>query len=190
MGLHFLHRHGGRRLRQYLEQPPLDTAPEELEAEGEPPKAQLDFEVPLDGWKPIAVQDAPPHPDELPRRFIDGGHLGQTVAWLQDAEGHPIPVRLSEIGGVCVRTHGRTLYREFAVVERVVSLVTEPFPPAEVAEFASALAESGIRLLPAQPPRVGTSERAVSFDFERMGEQPRVRTQHEMAVLEEQACCR
>jgi hypothetical protein len=185
MTLEFLHEHGGRRLRQYLEQPPLALSADEDANEPEE-EVRLDLEMEPDDWRALSV-DVPVDPDVMPRRFIDGCHAGETVAWLQDAVGHPIPVRLAEIGGVCMRIEGRTLKREFAHVERVVSMIVDPFPWHEVEGFAGALSETGLRLLPAALPFVNEEERGLTYDFERMREQVRARSLAEMGVLEELA---
>jgi hypothetical protein len=189
MGLDFLHHYGGRRLQAFVVQPVLDS-PEILDdIEDSVPTVQLDLEYPLDGWRPVPVSDGPLDDNSLPRRFIDGCHAGETVAWLQDDLGHPIPVRLAEIGGVCLRVEGRVLRREFAVVERVVSMIVEPFPQLEVHAFAQALAEHNLRLLPAKLPLLDREVRGLTYDFERMREQARVRSQYEMEALEEKALC-
>src|SRR6185437_6269498 len=184
MSLDFLLHYGGRRLRQYVVQPPLDAPPDENE---KTTKATLDFELAPDAWEAKPVASDTVDPAAMPRRFIDGCHYGETVAWLQDALGHPIPVRLAEIGGVCMGIDGRTLRREFAHVERVVSLIVDPFPWHDVEIFAAALREIDLRLLPANLPELDAGQRGLTHDFERMREQPRVRCQHEMAVLEELA---
>jgi hypothetical protein len=188
MGLDFLQHYGGRRLRPYALQPVLDSAADGDGAESEM-TVQLDLECPLDDWRPLRVGDSPLSADAIPRRFIDGCHAGETVAWLQDDAGHPIPVRLAEIGGVALRVEGRELRREFAVVERVVSMIVEPFPRFDVEAFARALAGHGLRLLPATLPLLAKDTRGLTYDFERMREQIRVRTQYEMEVLEEVALC-
>lgn len=184
MSLDFLLHYGGRRLRQYVAQPPLDAPADDDE---EAPKANLDFEMPSDDWQPRAVAADTVDPDAMPRRFIDGCHCGETVAWLRDSLSHPIPIRLAEIGGVCMRIDGRSLRREFVHVERVISLIVDPFPWHEVEAFAAALRQTDLRLLPANLPEFDDGRRGLTHDFERMREQPRLRTQHEMAVLEELA---
>src|SRR5262249_20056007 len=127
MPFDFLHQHRARRLRQYLEQPPLELPETDAAAQADEPEVCLDLEYDAEDWRPIPIS-GPIDPDVLPRRFIDGCHRGETVAWLQAPQGYPIPVRLAEIGGVCMQLDGRTLRREFAVVERVVSLIVDPFP--------------------------------------------------------------
>jgi hypothetical protein len=127
---------------------------------------------------------------EAPRRFVDGCHVGHTIAWLQDAEGHPIPLMLAEIGGVCLERDGRELRRAFQVVERVVSLVVDPFPWNEVEDFAIALAGSGFRLLPASlwDGWPGTDWTA-SYEFESMRKKAENRSNYEMRILKEVALC-
>src|SRR5689334_13763144 len=100
MSLDFLLHYGGRRLRPYIEQPPLEPPADEEEEEQ---KVALDFELPPDAWEPRSVVADTIDPSAMPQRFIDGCHYGQTAAWLQDSFGHPIPVRLAEIGGVCMQ---------------------------------------------------------------------------------------
>jgi hypothetical protein len=188
MGLDFLQQYGGRRLLPYLEQPPLDLPTPEPDGEDSTSAVQLDLECGLDAWRPLTVEGQLDSA-AMPRRFIDGCHAGETVAWLQDNAGHPVPVRLAEIGGVCMRVEGRALRREFAQVERVVSMIVEPFPPGEVEFFAAALAQNGFRLLPAKLPLLDNQTRGPTYDFARMREQARVRTQYEMGLLEERALC-
>jgi hypothetical protein len=188
MGLDFLQHYGGRRLRPYAEQPPLDSPAADGDGQEPKPPVQLDLECPLEDWRPLPAE-GPVDPDALPRRFIDGCHAGETIAWLQDDLGHPIPVRLAEVGGVCMRAEGRTLRREFALVERAVSMIVDPFPWHEVEGFATALVDSGMRLLPAALPLLEEERRGLTYDFERMREQTRVRSQYEMEVLEELALC-
>jgi hypothetical protein len=188
MSLDFLLHYGGRRLRQYIAQPLLDAPVDEDEVE-EGPKITLDFESPLEDWQPRSVVADTVDPAALPQRFIDGCHSGETVAWLQDTANHPIPVRLAEIGGVCMRIDGRALRREFVRVERVLSLIADPFPWHEVEGFAAALTEMDLRLLPAMLPKIDEERRGPTYDFERMREQTRIRSQYEMEVLEGLALC-
>jgi hypothetical protein len=189
MSLDFLLHYGGRRLRQYVEQPPLDSRADFADDEAEGPKVALDFELPPDEWQPRSVVAESVDPAALPRRFIDGCHSGETVAWLQDAAHHPIPVRLAEIGGVCMRLDGRSLRREFVHLERVISLIVDPFPWHEVEIFATALADAPMRLLPAPPPKIDQETRGLTYDYERMREQTYNRCQVEMRILEELALC-
>jgi hypothetical protein len=184
MSLDFLLQYGGRRLWQYIEQPPLDPT-EEDESE-EAPSILLDVEQPLDAWKPRDVAADAVDPAALPQRFIDGCHYGGTVAWLRDALGHPIPVRLAEVGGVCLRSEGRNLRRQFAHIERIVSLIVDPFPWHEVESFATALASIDMRLLPALPPKI-EEERRLTYDYASMEQRTYTQAQVEMRILEELA---
>jgi hypothetical protein len=188
MSSDFLLRYGGRRLRQYVEQPPLDGHGDAAHEEDNGSTVSLDFEMPPDAWRPRSVESAALDPSAMPRRFIDGCHAGETIAWLRDDAGHPIPVRLAQIGGVCLRIDGRTPRREFERVQRVVSLVADPFPEDEVEGFAAELSARSLRLLRAMPPKNEAGKRELTYDFERMREQTRVRAQHEMATLEQYAC--
>lgn len=197
MGLDFLLAYGGRRMRPYPEQPELET-PGAAGAEGgetaeDDVRVDHTYELGDDDWRAISVAEHAPDWDEAPRRFVDGCHVGRTIAWLQDAEGHPIPLMLSEIGGVCVERDGRELRRSFQVVERVVALVVDPFPWNEVEDFAIALAGNGFRLLPASAFREADpgdpSHWAVSYDFEAMRRKAEYRSMYEMQVLEEVALC-
>ncbi len=192
MGLEFLREHGGRRVRSSPEQPELDQPEEAGDEEDSPAEEAVDhdYECDRDSWRPIVVDGAAIDWDEAPRRFVDGCHVGHTIAWLQDAEGHPVPLMLAEIGGVCLERDGRDLRRAFQVVERVVALVVDSFPWNEVEEFAIALIGSGFRLLSASAPRAdGRADWAASYDFEVMRRKAQNRSNYEMQVLEEAALC-
>lgn len=192
MSLDFLHRYGARRLTVYTPPPPPE-AEEQAPAAGE--SIDLEIERAEHEWHAINVEDELPRPDELPQRFVDGSYFGENVAWLQDAEGRPIPVRLAEIGGVCMRSDGRTLRRETAVVERVVGALLDPFPWEEVEAFVAALQQDRLQLLCLQPQRndadanePGIPEtRELSFDFRRNSEAVRTGVMREMADLESMA---
>ena len=185
MGLDFLHQYGGRRLRSYPP-PPLADPPDGV-GDDEKPAVDLDIELSPDQWSPRDVGDGPPDPTVLPRRFIDGCHSGEIIAVLRAPGDYLIPVRLAEIGGICIRAEGSALRREFAVVQRVVSLILDPFPWEEVEEFAAGLIEVGIRLVPALPPKDKDGRRGLTRRFEQMREQPRAAVQRAMRVLEELA---
>lgn len=189
MSLDFLRHYGARRLRQYVDQPPLILAADAAENEDDKPTVALDFESPPEAWQPRSVVADTVDPEALPSRFIDGCHYGETIAWLRDAAFHPFPVRLAEIGGVCMRIEGRALVREFVYVERVVALIVETFPWREIEIFAAQLSEMQLRLLPATLPKLDDERRGPTHDFERMREQTRIRSQYEMETLEELALC-
>lgn len=186
MGLDFLLNYGGRRLRQYTEQPLLDSSEAAGAEEGEDTKVTLDFELELDDWVSRLVVSDSLDPATMPQRFIDGCHYGNTVACLQDSVGHPIPVRLAEIGGVSMRIDGRALRREFAHIERIVCLTVDPFPWPAVEDFAAALTEVDMRLLPALPPEIN-DVRQLTYDYASMEQRTYTQAQVEMRVLEELA---
>jgi len=193
MGLEFLNDHGASRVRPYPNQPELEPSdePDGSGAEGEE-EEQVDHAYELEGrpWQPIDVTRSEVEWSEAPKRFIDGCHVGRTIAWLQDARGYPVPLMLAEIGGVCVDRESRDLRRSFEVIERVVALAVDPFLWHEVEDFAIALADSGFRLLPVSLIKVeGRRERVASFDFEVMRKKAHNRSMEEMAVLEEVALC-
>lgn len=186
MGLDFLRDNGARRMAAYDPQPPLWDAPTD-EADV-PEEVTLDYEIDRASWTARVVTQ-PPGWDPLdwperPVRFIDGKDVGQTIAWLRAPGGYPVPVRLSEIGGVAVRVADGLCRRESASVERVVSMVVDPFPWDEIESFAAALQVNGFHLLPATPPG---PNRKPSFDFEEMRKAAQNRSNTEMAVLEEAA---
>jgi hypothetical protein len=183
MGLDFLFRHGGRRLRAYIEQPPLDLSSADGSEEEDGPQVALDFEMAPDDWVARTVASDVFDPAAMPLRFVDGCHSGKTVACLQDSVRHPIPVRLAEIGGVCMCADGRSLRREFAFIERIVCAIVDPFPWHEVEDFAAALAGIGMRLLPALPPKV-EEVRQLTYDYASMEQRTYTQAQVEMRVLE------
>jgi hypothetical protein len=184
MSLDFLLHYGGRRLRPYVEQPPLESPTDEEAEEGQ--KVALDFEMPLDAWQPRSVAADSIDPTAVPQRFIDGCHYGQTIAWLRDSFGRPIPVRLAEIGGVCMHSDGRSVRRQFAHVERIVCLILDRFPWHEVEEFAEALATTDMRLVPALPPIID-GVRQLTYDYASMEQRTYNQAQVEMRILEELA---
>jgi len=166
--------------------PTLPTMPDATEDQDEQPIVDLTIEVKdAAQWAPILVDEQPPaHSGEFPVRFIDGCQAGQPVLCLSvRGRGWPIPLFLAEVGAVALRLEGRQFVREFCVVERVLSFVTDPFPWEQVEGFATALAndaEFRIRVLPANMPPTGHS----LFDYEVMRGQARARVQQEMTNLE------
>lgn len=183
MGLDFLQHYGGRRLRQYIEQPAL-VSPTDEEVEDR----HLHFELPPEDWQPRFVAAEALDPSAIPQRFIDGCHYGTWIICLNDSFGHPIPVRLAEIGGVCMRMDGRSLRRECPPqIERIVCLLVDPFPWYEVEEFALALEEKiNMRLSAASPPK-NAGELQMTFDYASRAQWTYTQTQTEMRHLEELA---
>lgn len=183
MSFNFFQDFGGTRLDGYPPPEPMDEPDDEAD-----PATDLDYEVAADQWAPhtpaLSEDWKPDQWDERPRRFIDGKDVGETVAWLRAPGGYPAPVRLSQIGSIVAEIRGRHIRRVFYATERVVSLVTDPFPWSSVEVFAGELQEQGFRLLPARPPQVGGRTRC-TFDFEKMRKAAQNRSNTEMAVLEE-----
>lgn len=182
----FLRSNGAHRVREHIGPP--TTFPDEESGQGEEldeEKVDLDCEVAPDKWKAIPVRSHAklgnwPY---KPSHFIDGKDVGRTVAWLRNQKGYPVPVRLSQIGAVVMRNDNGVLRRDFASVERVVSLAADYFPWYEVENFAMALKERGFRMLICQPAKN-------EFDFERMRKATANRSLDEMTRLEKQALVR
>jgi hypothetical protein len=182
MRLEFVHAYGGRRFTIYAPQPPLWGDP--ADAEDAQDEADLDYELPRDAWEALD----PDLPDswrpgdwpERPLRFVDGKDVGETVTCLTAPGGYPVPVRLSEIGGVVVRVEDGVCRREWSDIERVVTLVGDVFPAGEVGSFGAALQSAGMRLALAEPPEGGPS-----YDLERMRKAAQNRSNVEMSVLED-----
>src|SRR5690606_18680444 len=94
---------------------------------------------------------------------------------------------LAEIGSVCLSGRNGTLRREFEIVERVVTMIIDPFPWHEIESFAVALKRIGLRLLPANPPEDELGRRRATFDFQVMRQRTQNKSNYEMEVLEELA---
>jgi hypothetical protein len=177
----FFRRHAGAAVGTYPVQGELDAVSED--------RAELiewDVEQPADAWKPVPLPEAPPHPGEIPVRFIDGCESGHAVACLRAPEvGWPIPVFLAEVGGVAMRLKGRDLRRDFFGVDRVISFVTDPFPWTEVEALAASLVnlpDFPLRVLPTDRPKVEDS--IDLFDYEKMRKAAQNRANNEMANWE------
>jgi len=185
MGLDFLQMYAGRRLERYDPQPTLLDAPANNEQIKEE-RIDLDYQQKQDAWKAINCNSRgnwrPEDWPERPIRFVDGKDVGQTIAWLRAPGGYPVPIRLSQIGSVTMRIADGECRREYQIVERVVSMVVDPFPWYEVESFASALQAHDFRLLPAYPP-----DGTLSYDFEKMRRATQDRSKDEMSLLEEAA---
>lgn len=188
MGLDFLRDSGARRLSRAPDQPIL-TRPEGDDDEAAGTAEDLEYETGGSPWRPIPCGTCVPAADEIPRRFIDGCYRGETVAWVQTPEGHPVPIRLAEVGGICLRDADRTLVRETAATRRLVAMIADPFGWDQIEGFAAALAEHDFRLLTVQPPVVDadTGLRAPVFDFALMHRQTHNAVIPAMKVLEEEA---
>jgi hypothetical protein len=186
MGLDFVQNYGGCRVDQYNPQPPLWDEPPDDEQEQDEDRVNLDYEIDRADWEVMSLNVSenwrPGDWPERPVRFVDGKDVGRTIAWLLAPGGYPVPVRLSEIGSVVMRVVDGECRREFAVTERVVSMVADVFPWDEVESFAAALQANGFRLLSAYPP-----SGIPSYDFEKMRKAAQNRSNDEMGVLEEAA---
>ncbi len=177
----FMQSYGGRRLEQYE---PTEPMWDETGDDGQPPEnVMLDVEEERDEWR---ARGTLLHPlwrardwAERPVRFVDGKDVGQTVAWLRGPLGHPVPIRLAEIGSVVIRVEDGVCRREFAKVERAVSMVASVFPWEEMESLAIALQVCDMRLLPALP-----LAGKLSYDFEPMRKAAQNRSNYEMEVLE------
>lgn len=183
MGLEFLRNKGARRMRDDMLGPVLLDNENGQSGEQEKHK-YLDYEVAAEEWEPIDINNVsiPEQWELCPNYFIDGKDLGRTVAWLQTDEWFPVPVRLSEIGSVVIHNDGGKLRREWYTVERVVSMIVDPFPWYEIESFAAALQEEGFRLLPCQKP-----QGRLTYDFQEMRKATQNRTLDEMMRLEKRA---
>lgn len=187
MGLDFLQTNGARRIRAYPSLPFLLDDGRAMDDPDEEERLMYDIECAADEWSPRNVNqaDVPRNWRWRPKRFIDGKDVGRTVAWLQSADGYPVPVRLSEIGACVLCDDHGSLRREFSVVERVVCLMGDFFPWDEIESFARALALHDFRLLIASVPNGGAA-----FDFEPMRVSTQSRSNDEMIRLERQALMR
>lgn len=162
-------------------QPNIPPDPDEGD---EKETVDLSVDVAANEWEGKLVDETPARDGEFPTRFIDGSQAGQPVLCVRSPQGWPIPLVLSEVGAVALKSIGRRFEREFVAVERVLSFVSDPFPWEEVEAFADALMnkpELRLRVLPANRPQEAHSP----FDYEVM--RTRARAQHEMATLEKLA---
>lgn len=157
MSLDFLSHNGASRVTGEVAQPGFlfddpdpDTAPQE--------SVNLEIETSANDWAPQEVLSSGDwrNWDARPARFVDGKDVGRTVAWLQNADGYPCPVRLAQVGAIAMREANGELRREFAHVERVV-VMADMFPWEEVESFGRALKANGFRLLLVNPPQAGWS---------------------------------
>lgn len=162
--------------------PPQPTVPE---ADPDGPAAEtvdLNVETPAAEWKAVVVGEAPAKAGEYPVRFIDGSIYSQPVLCLRAPVGWPVPILVAEVGAVALRLDGRRFTRKFALVERLLSLVPDPFPWAGVEGFAAAVRNDPAleaRLVPANPPRDGNP-----FDYEVMRQQAYHRCEQDMLNAE------
>ena len=146
-------------------------------------KIDRSIEVVEDEWIALPTGTTSARAEETPQRFIDGSQSGQPVLCVRSPQGYPIPLYLSEVGAVALRSEGRGFVREFVAMDRVLSLVADVFDWADVEEFAEDIVskpELRLRLLPANRP----TEEHNPFDYELMRSQARNRAQQEMTSFE------
>lgn len=188
MGLDFIKQYGGHRLVGYEPQPMLleNASEDTLEEDQSNELIDLSYEVNENYWQSFNLQLPTNWTisdwSDRPLRFIDGKNVGEIIAWLKAPGGYPIPVRFSQIGSVVMRLVNGELKRDFAIIERVISMITSLFPWQEVEAFAAALQKHKFRLLSASLP-----DGKPSYDFERMRSATEWRTTYEMILLEELA---
>jgi hypothetical protein len=190
MEIGFFKNYGGQRVERDLpfSTPSNDDGEQADDTTEQRPVVNFDIEVPCEKWfarNPL-LPSAWRARDwaNCPMRFVDGKDVGQTVAWLRGGD-YPVPVRLAEIGGVAMRVVDEELRREYAEVRRVVAMDTSPFPWDEVEDFAIALRNYEMYLLPTTRPG-----QELSYDFdvlEKLTKATRRRTSYEMGLLEELA---
>jgi hypothetical protein len=185
MAFDFILNNAGRRLAVDTSLPiPLNfssNTDDEIQAE-----IDLSLEMPETNWQRVLVDRVtgwqPSEWNYSPIRFVDGKDVGQTVAWVYSPDGYPIPIRLAQIGSVVMTMdHGET-HRSYSIVERVVSMVVDPFPWEEIESFARSLQANGLRLLPAY-----LSIDEATYEFEKLRRTAQKRSSSEMGVLEEAA---
>lgn len=187
MGLSFLADHGACRAGAGDESPDLFGFNPGVPEEADPvEEGDVDLTVERDRaqWRPLDVHQAVPPSDwpYQPRRYVDGKDVGRTVAWLQSADGLPVPVRLAQIGAITLYAapcaDGMLLRSEVCLVEKVVSFMADLFPWQEVESFAAALQAHGFRLLASPPAQEGP------YDFALLRDSVKSRTINAMFGLE------
>lgn len=184
MGLDFVRNYGGSRLEGGSPLPDQFGVPTNDEENGQ--QIWLDIECHPDQWSAIDVANIdnwkPGQWLHSPVRYIDGKDVGQIIAWIRSPEGYPVPIRLSQVGGVAMRIVDGDIRREFYQTEKVVAMPADFFPADEVESFALALQEHGFRLLTAMLTKM---EYLTSYDRLRgIADQ---RTREAMLTLEEAA---
>lgn len=176
-----------RFFRDYAAEPVGPTPPQPLAPEmvgGDPAAETIDpgVEVPAAAWEARVVGEAPARPGEHPIRFIDGSIYSQPVLCLRSPLGWPVPILVAEVGAVALRLNGRRFTRTFALVDRLLSFVADPFPWAEVESFAAAVRNDPAllaRLVPGNLPKDGNL-----FDYEVMRQQAYHRCEQDMLNAE------
>lgn len=189
MGLELVREYGGNRVGEYPAQPTLFDEQTDTDDESQAPEGvELDLEYDADDWQgldvTVSTECSAKEWGERPTFFVDGKDVGRTIAWMRAPNGQPIPVRLSQIGSIVMELADGYCRRVFHTVDRVVTMVADPFPWDQVESFAAELQTHGFRLLIATPPE------GLSYDFEKMRKVTQNRSNTEMARLEEIAVSR
>ena len=148
MGLDFILSNGGRRLAVDITLPipqnyssdPNDETQEEI---------NLGLELPETKWRTVPISEIktwrPSEWDESPIRFVDGKDVGQTVAWINSPDGYPVPIRLAQNGSIVMILKNGEIRRDYSTMDKVISMVVDPFHWDEIDGFASSLQKNGIR---------------------------------------------
>ena len=185
MGMDFILNNGGRRSATDISLP-IPLNPQFSPDDETQDEINLDLEMPENTWRTVSISQVadwrPSEWDKSPIRFIDGKDVGQTIAWVYSPEGYPVPIRLSQIGSVVMTLNKGEIRRVYSTVERVVSMVVDPFSWEEIEGFAVSLQAKGLRLLPAYP-----MDGDVTYEFEKLRRAAQNRSKDEMGVLEEAA---
>ncbi len=185
MSLDFIQNNGGRRLVADTSQPVPQNYSSNSDNETQD-EINLGLEVSETQWHTIPVTGVtnwkPSEWNESPIRFVDGKDVGQTVAWVKSPDGYPVPIRLAQIGSIVMTLNNGEVRRNYSTMERVVSMVVDPFRWDEIESFASSLQKNGIRLLPAYP-----LDGQATYEFEKLRRAAQNRSKDEMGVLEEAA---
>lgn len=184
MGLEFVRNYGGSRLDGGSPLPDQFGTPTDEEEDGQ--QINLNYERDQDQWTAIDVSRvenwAPDQWSHSPIRYIDGKDVGQIIAWIRSPEGYPVPIRLSQVGGIAMRIENGDIRREFYQTDKVVAMPADFFPADEVEGFAIALQEHGFRFLPAMLTKL-----EYLTSYERLRGIADQRTREEMLTLEESA---
>ena len=185
-GLKFVQNYGGKRIQNELgakdfwSEDETDDAPDVADET----VINLGLEMEAGAWQAVnpqlpkswRVQDWL----SRPVRFVDGKDVGQTIARLRGTDGSFVAIRLAEIGSVVMKIVNGELRREFAQVERVLAMNTAVFPWEEVENFAIALREHDIFLLPTK-----RTPEEFQMNFEKIKKFTQRRSMQEMMTLEE-----
>lgn len=182
-GLKFIKNYEGRRIESEFGLKPF-LVEEDEEQTTEETNINLSLESEIGHWQSInpqlpkswRVQDW----QSRPVRFVDGKDVGQTIARLRGTDGSFVAIRLAEIGSVVMKIVNGELRREFTQVERVLAMNTAVFPWEEVENFALALREHDIFLLPTK-----RTPEEFQMNFEKIKKFTQRRSMQEMMTLEE-----